>query len=198
MTALQIKKISLSCNLFLQQLINKYWLPFTTEKGRQFPSAVDSKFRSAMKRISFTIAESYQQALLWKIFGYWTPQRSGRIADFIVGQTIFYDSEEKSYYFKEAISTDYLNLSSDRRTKGQKGIAVREDQHLITARFPRELTPFFDFQLFVIRNVIRRRYQHKLISTLMDDPIFFINRNKQSVKGDTLNYWLTTVSGHIS
>lgn len=178
----------------MQRLLQEYWLPFTKDKGRRFPSNFDREFRSAMMKITYSNAESYQQCLLWKIFGYWTPQRSGRIADFSLGQTIFYDQANQVYYFKEAISSTYQARSSDRTTKGQKGLAIRENQPLVTARFPADLTVYFDFQLFVIRNVIKRSYSTKANSDLFSDQGFFLNRNRSSAKGETLNYWLSTVS----
>ena len=96
-------------------------MPFTKEKGRRFPSRFDREFRSAVKEISYSSAESYQQGLLWKIFGYWTPQRSGRVADFAIGETIFFDHDSEAYYFKEAISSTY-QARPNVIHKGQKGL----------------------------------------------------------------------------
>ena len=92
--------------------MTKYWIPITDKKDRRFPDVNSRDFGKLFKSLSVKEADQYQQCLLWKIFGYWTPQRSGRVADFMVGDTINYDNEQEFYYYREGLSGALGNTRS--------------------------------------------------------------------------------------
>ena len=174
----------------------------TKKKDRRFPDVQRRGFTNLYKSLSLKDAEQFQQCLLWKIFGYWTPQRSGRVADFMVGDTINYDNEQGFYFYKEglsgalgsAFSSQSMNRLSGSGLIGQKGTFARARESLTTVKFSSELTSYLDFHLFMIRNKLMMNKKVSIFeNSLLTNPVFWINREKKSAKPSTINFWLKNV-----
>lgn len=97
----QWHKLSVVTGIILNRFIKIYYLPFINQPDQdRFPSPTNS-FRALYKKMTHNEALEFQQALLWTIFDYWSPQRSGRIVDFQVGSTLIYDQAKKQWIFTE-------------------------------------------------------------------------------------------------
>jgi hypothetical protein len=126
-----IAKVSKKASTFIKFIMDKFWI----HKDTRFPS-INRHTRSLYSALAIQDAKFFQVCLLWKLFSYWTPQRSGRIVSLEYDRNLIYDQELSLYYFKEGI--DHQKSATARTTP------------LGTHQMPVELSPVLDFNLFFI------------------------------------------------
>ena len=92
-------------------MLKKYWEPFIRDNDsnvQQFPK-YSPKLAKAFNELTFTDALFFQACLIWRIFAFWTPQRSGRLNSMRLNKTLFFDSSSGQYIFKESPGNIFFN-----------------------------------------------------------------------------------------
>jgi hypothetical protein len=163
-----ITQVSKKASTFIKLLMDKYW----THENTRFP-VINRATRSLFNSLAIQDAKFFQVCLLWKLFGYWTPQRSGRVVSLEYDNNLIYEPENCCYYFKEAI--DQQKSSTSRSTA------------LSTHQIPVELTPVLDFnRYFIIPKVTK--------STLISPPrssTLLRNTNGGPPSSESVNLMIT-------
>jgi hypothetical protein len=167
-TADLITQVSKIASSFIKFLMNKYW----THQLTRYP-VINRATRSLFNGLAIEDARFFQVCLLWKLFTYWTPQRSGRVVSLEYDNNLIYEPEKGSYYFKEAID--------------QQKSATSRSTPLTTQQIPDILTPVLDFNRFFILPKVTR-------STIVSPPrpsTLLRNSNGGPPSSESINLMIT-------
>lgn len=172
-SAEKIKEISKKALHFVDLLLHKFW----THSGR-FPS-LNRSTRTLFTSLSLADARFFQACLLWRMFSYWTPQRSGRIESLFYEKNLKWDHEKRTYFFIESIDS-------------QKSAFNRETS-LSTLEFPSDLSHALDFNLFF---VIPKITNGTLSSTPKPSSVFLTQKGTSCTQ-ESINNLLTRLARSI-